>query len=94
MREMVLITLKSIRMQGLYDLEVPADVPAGQLTEDIAEVMNNYLNEMLFDPADYVLKCERLKRVIGVDETFYEAGIWNGDIITLDLKKQETGKCI
>ncbi len=88
MKEIVVVTLRSDELSGSFDIEVPIDVPAGQLSDNIAEVFNNYLENPPFNDSVYQLYCDRQNRFLENTETFLEAGIWNGDVIRM-IKKHD-----
>ena len=82
-RPFVIVTLRASALEGTLDLEVPTDVPSGQLAADIVEQINATLKKAALKGAGAQLRCERLNRTLSRRETFAEAGVWSGDIITL-----------
>lgn len=68
-----------------YDIEVPTDVAASHLSAHIAETINAYLSkEQPLKGEKYSLKCIRLGRTLSGEETLGDAGVWNGDILSLE----------
>lgn len=88
MRQYVIVTLKSSRLSGTYDLEIPTNTPAGKIVSDIQEIIEAYRSESVFTPGEYVLYCERLGRMLADRETFDEAGVWSGDILEMKGKDE------
>ena len=83
MREFIVVTVQAENLDKTYDLEVPTNVKARQLAANIKEVLNAYLSQNVLKERTYKLFSERLRREINDNETFYEAGIWNGDVIQM-----------
>lgn len=67
-----------------YDIEIPSDVPIGQLKKDIVETLNSYKASLSLSEAGVVLSSKRMDRNFKDDETPQSAGIWNGDYIYLN----------
>lgn len=66
----------------MFDLQIPADVPLGDLLAWILEYVNRIFNEQL--RADSVaLVLDRKEEVIRTDLTLEESGVRNGDYITV-----------
>ncbi len=65
------------------DVEVPTDVPASKLAEDILEVMKSYFHGKGSQRQAGQLYSKRLGRALKTKETFGEAGVWMGDTIIL-----------
>lgn len=83
MREFIVITVQAENLDKIYDLEVPTNVKVRQLAENIRDVLNSYLSDKVLNQSHCILYSERLQRVLSNEETFYEAGIWNGDVIQM-----------
>ena len=60
-----------------YDLEVPAEVPSEQLASMIAEGLGWGAPEA-GTPIRYVMRAEPSGRVLRVDESLADAGLWDG----------------
>lgn len=83
MREFIVITIKAENLDKTYDLEVPTGIKARQLAGNIRDILNAYLSKNILPYDHCVLYSERLQRMLSDNETFYEAGIWNGDVIQI-----------
>lgn len=79
--ESVIVTLVIDQLQ--YDIDVPCDVSTGTLIGHIEETLTDYTSKVSFGKGSRYIYSERLKRKLRLDETFDEAGIWNGDFIVL-----------
>ena len=66
-----------------YDMEIPCNIPASQICENIVETLNDYNRSFYLSSDGLSLSCHRLGRKLAKDETFEMAGIWNGDYIIL-----------
>lgn len=67
-----------------YDMEIPSHVPAKILVTHISQTLKNYTSGKISPAGNNLrLSCRRLNRVLAPDETFEQAGIWNGDHIDL-----------
>ena len=82
-RPFIIVTLRASALEGTLDIEAPTDVPSGQLAADIVEQVNATLRKPALKAPGARLNCERLGRNLSPKETFAEAGVWSGDIITL-----------
>ena len=83
---MVIVTM-SYSWEGgdkSYDMEIPCDVPARILVNHICQTLKNYTSgKTRLSPERLRLFCRRLNRSLEANETFEQAGIWNGDYIDL-----------
>ena len=92
----LIVTVEEPYLNESYDLEVPQDLAVVQLTEDILETLKGYRPDRICRDAERtVLKVPRLERVLGPNETLYEAGVWNGwknrtFILGLQRKKESS----
>lgn len=66
-----------------YDLEMPDDLPCEKLMADIIQTVTNYNNGIFFRPDRTKLFAEKLGRALLPRETLEQAGIWNGDKLTI-----------
>ena len=67
---------------SMYDLQVPSDIPTGDLLVWVLE----YVNQLAFkrlQPNHVALLLNRRNVIIRPELTFDEAGVWNGDYITI-----------
>lgn len=77
---MVIVTLTY--SNTMFDLQIPTDVPLGDLLGWILEYVNRLFNDQL--RADSVaLVLDRKEEVIRTDLTLEESGVRNGDYITV-----------
>lgn len=81
--ENIIVTVTNLTKSFLYDLELPAAVPAEKLAQDIVEALNGYDSTLCLQPERTALLCNRLGRRLASQETLESAGLWNGDYITL-----------
>ena len=66
----------------MFDLQIPADVPLGDLLAWILEYVNRLFNENL-SSNNAALILDRKEEVIRTDMTLDESGVRNGDYITV-----------
>lgn len=77
---MVIVTLTY--SNTMFDLQIPTDIPLGDLLGWILEYVNRLFNDQL--RADSVaLVLDRKEEVIRTDLTLEESGVRNGDYITV-----------
>lgn len=67
----------------MYDLELPTNITIDKLKDDIVEALNGYNPDLYLRTATTELFCNRLGRQLTSNETLIEAGVWNGDYITI-----------
>lgn len=80
MRPFIIVTVSDGENRLPYDIEVPTSIPANKLIHDIAETLSAYAGTDTLTSARELFSV-RLGRSLGAEETFAQAGIWNGDII-------------
>lgn len=85
MRPFVIITVTFQDGQEnlFYDLEVPTDVPAGQVARDMAEVLNHYRQKEILPMNGCSLLNKRTGKALRPEETFSRAGVWQGDVLMI-----------
>lgn len=66
-----------------YDFEIPCDVPVELLLQHIAQTCNGYRANLKVPTKGGSLYAKRLSRTLRPQETFEDAGIWNGDILSI-----------
>lgn len=66
----------------MYDLQVPTDIPVGDLLVWVLEYINQLAYEKM-QPGNVALVLDRKEEVIRTDLTLDEAGVRNGDYITI-----------
>lgn len=79
----VIITITNIAKSYMYDLELPTNITIDKLKDDIVEALNGYNPDLYLRTATTELFCNRLGRQLTSNETLIEAGVWNGDYITI-----------
>ncbi len=79
----IILTVTDIPKSIFYDIEVPTDLTFDKLKDDIVETLNGYNPELMLKNATTEFLCNRTGKQIQVDETLEDAGIWNGDYITI-----------
>ncbi len=67
----------------MLDIEVPTDEPGRKVTEDIFEVLNHRDEDLRLNAYYHCLYLNRQKRSLKESETLAQAGVWNGDYITI-----------
>lgn len=79
---MVIVTVNYQTERGdrSYDLEIPCTIPTSVLTGQICSALHDYTGKQISCTSVF---CARLGRSLRQEETFDEAGIWNGDILEL-----------
>ncbi|WP_195451471.1 EsaB/YukD family protein [Anaeromassilibacillus sp. 1001302B_160321_C8] len=81
--ESIIVTVTNISKAYLYDLEVPTNITIDKLKDDIVEALNGYNPDLFLRTATTELFCNRIGRQLKADETLENAGVWNGDYITI-----------
>lgn len=66
----------------MFDLQMPSDIPVGDLLVWILEYVNRLFNENLSSD-NVALILDRKEEVIRTDMTLDESGVRNGDYITV-----------
>lgn len=79
----IIVTITDKKNRFVYDMEVPADQPGLKVTEDVMEVLNERSPELYLNAHYHCLYLNRLGRSLSDQETLAEAGVWNGDYITI-----------
>lgn len=81
--ENIIITVTNISKVYLYDIEVPTNITIDKLKDDIVEALNGYNPDLFLRTATTELFCNRIGRQLKAEETLENAGVWNGDYITI-----------
>lgn len=79
----IIVTVADKPGRFQYDMEVSVGQPGRQLAEDMMEVLNGQNPELYLDTRYHCLYLNRLGRILSEKETLAEAGIRNGDYITI-----------
>lgn len=79
----IIITLTDIQKNQFFDVEVPVDKPFNKLKKDIVDTLNGYVNGLTIDLNSVEFLANRTGKHLAPDETMEDAGIWNGDYITI-----------
>ncbi len=69
-------------MNQIFDLQMPTDMPVGELLVWILQYVNRLFNDNL-EPGSVALVLNRKEEVIRTDLTLEESGVRNGDYITV-----------
>lgn len=69
-------------MNQIFDLQMPTDMPVGELLVWILQYVNRLFNDNL-EPSSVALVLNRKEEVIRTDLTLEESGVRNGDYITV-----------
>lgn len=83
MRSFIIVSIQDEKKELNYDIEVPTNIPAVQLAEDIVEALNNYNPRHFLPNRKYTLYCVRQKRLLEDRKSLMEAGVWTGDVLIL-----------
>ena len=67
---------------SIFDLQIPTDIPVGDLLVWVLEYVNKLTNENM-QPSEVALVLERKEEIIRTDLTLDEVGARNGDYITI-----------
>lgn len=79
----IIVTVTDKYNRFAYDVEVPVDQPGMKVTEDVLEVLNECSPELNLNALYHCLHLSRLDRYLKDEETLAQAGVWNGDYITV-----------
>lgn len=79
---MSIVTITSNAFRAVYDMEFPDEVPVHKLTRDAIESINA-ASGMNLDYRNFAMVCNRTNQVLNAEQTLSEAGVWNGDYLTL-----------
>ena len=79
----MIITIRDERKTFAYDMEIAEEVSVDKAIKDIFEILNILNPEFPVDISRYKLFHNRTGRSLAGEESVQEAGIWNGDYITL-----------
>lgn len=79
----IIVTISDKNKRFELDLEVPTDEPGMKVTADIMEVLNHEDPDLRLNAYYHCLYLNRQKRALGEHETLAQAGVWNGDYITI-----------
>ena len=83
MRPFMIVTIQTANKDIVYDIELPTNLPAGRLGDDIIEALTAYNPNIGKIVLKGSLFCKRLNMTIPEEMTFLEAGVWSGDIIVI-----------
>lgn len=81
--ENIIVTVTNLSKSYFYDLEVPTNIIVDKLKDDIVEALNGYNPDFYLKTATTELFCNRIGRQLRSEETLENAGVWNGDYITI-----------
>lgn len=79
----VIVTVRCQDSRQLYDIEMPANIPANKLAVKIKELVESVDINFTDSEYDYKINVEGLGRDLENDESLAEAGVWDGSIINL-----------
>jgi uncharacterized ubiquitin-like protein YukD len=77
----IIVTVQDKAGTFEYDMELPTDLTADKLTDDVVQTLNGCDPNIIFSADSTVLYSRRLGRSIGREETLAQAGVWNGDVL-------------
>lgn len=79
----LIVTVQDEKKKIAVDLEVPALLAVEKLRQDIVDTLNAYNPDLYLSAFSMELFSPRLRRILGGHETLAQAGVWNGDRLTL-----------
>lgn len=79
----IIVTITDKSKSFFYDVEVPTSLETAKLKDDIVETLNGYEPCLHLNSAAICLFCSRINKRLNANETLAEAGVWNGDYITV-----------
>lgn len=79
----IIVTISDKNKRFVLDMEVPTDDPGKKVTEDIFEVLNQRDPDLHLNAYYHCLYLNRQNRPLKERETLAQAGVWNGDYITI-----------
>ena len=79
----IIITLTNENNSFFFDMELPTQYPVEKMYSTIVDLLNQNQSKIVFKVAGLLLVANRQKKIIPPNNTLEEAGIWNGDYITV-----------
>jgi len=79
----IIITCTDLDGSFFVDIEVPAKISFIKLRDPIITTLQAYDRRLRFDRTRTVFLCNRTGRGIDANESMEDAGIWNGDYVTI-----------
>lgn len=79
----IIITVSDKNRRFSVDVEVPTDEPGGKVTENLFEVLNHQDENLRLNTYYHGLYLNRQKKVLNDRETLAQAGVRNGDYLTI-----------
>lgn len=86
--ETVIVTMTDEKESFFFDLEVPIGLPVSKLKDDIVQTLNGYRPELCLSSTGMAIMNRRGERVLQEEETLEQAGVWNGDYLTLICRRK------
>lgn len=82
----IIVTVRNESGDYAYDMEIPVDLEAEKLLDDIVQTLNGCDPSLYLQTGHYELFCERKGQALDGERTAEEAGVRNGDFIVLRRK--------
>lgn len=82
----IIVTMTNEKQDYYYDVEIPVDLEAEKLLDDIVQTLNGYNPSLYLQIFHSELVCERTGRVVEGDMTAEQAGVRNGDFLIVRRK--------
>ena len=79
----IIVTITDEKKSFYYDLDVPSDLVAEKLVQDIVETLNGLNPILMLSHFGTSLVCSRTQKRVHPNETLSDAHIRNGDYIIL-----------
>ena len=84
--EKIIVTVTNENNSFFFVMELPTGYPVSMMYPTIVELLNQNQSKMHFKVSGFLLGANRQKKTIPPHCTLEEAGIWNGDYITVIQK--------
>lgn len=81
--EQIIVTVTDCVGSFFEDLEISVNIPAGRLLSDVLQTLKCFRPELRLPQTGVRILHNRTGRMIKEEETMEEAGVWNGDYLTL-----------
>lgn len=83
----IIVTIKSSDNSFEYDFECAVDEPASEVIKGIFETISSVNPTLSLSSLYHTIRIDKSGKIIGDSQTFEEAGIVNGDYLTITPRK-------
>lgn len=84
----IIVTVTDEKGSFFLDMELPVEQSVESLTTDIVSTLNAYDHTFQIPEKGTYIFSNRTRRVLENEETLKNAGVWNGDFITLVSRRR------